>query len=41
MFVGSPRITAMISAVHLLIYSDDPEATRSFLRDVLGWASAT
>ena len=27
----------MISAVHLLIYSDDPEATRSFLRDVLGW----
>ena len=28
----------MITAVHLLIYSDDPEATRSFLRDVLGWA---
>jgi predicted enzyme related to lactoylglutathione lyase len=27
----------MITAVHLLIYSDDPEATRSFLRDVLGW----
>jgi catechol 2,3-dioxygenase-like lactoylglutathione lyase family enzyme len=24
--------------VHLLIYSDDPEATRSFLRDVLGWS---
>lgn len=27
----------MIKAVHTLIYSDDPEATRSFFRDVLGW----
>jgi catechol 2,3-dioxygenase-like lactoylglutathione lyase family enzyme len=27
----------MITAVHTLIYSDDPEATRAFLRDVLGW----
>lgn len=27
----------MIHAVHTLIYSDDPEATRAFLRDVLGW----
>jgi catechol 2,3-dioxygenase-like lactoylglutathione lyase family enzyme len=27
----------VITAIHLLIYSDDPEATRSFLRDVLGW----
>jgi catechol 2,3-dioxygenase-like lactoylglutathione lyase family enzyme len=27
----------MITAVHLLIYSDDAEATRLFLRDVLGW----
>jgi catechol 2,3-dioxygenase-like lactoylglutathione lyase family enzyme len=27
----------VITSVHLLIYSDDPEATRSFLRDVLGW----
>jgi predicted enzyme related to lactoylglutathione lyase len=27
----------MITSVHLLIYSDDPEATRSFLRDILGW----
>jgi catechol 2,3-dioxygenase-like lactoylglutathione lyase family enzyme len=27
----------VITAVHLLIYSDDPEATRSFFRDVLGW----
>jgi hypothetical protein len=25
----------VITAVHLLIYSDDPEATRAFLRDVL------
>jgi catechol 2,3-dioxygenase-like lactoylglutathione lyase family enzyme len=29
---------AVIKAVHTLIYSDDPEATRSFMRDVLGWA---
>ena len=27
----------MIKAVHTLIYSDDPEATRAFLRDVLNW----
>ena len=27
----------MIKAVHTLIYSDDPEATRAFFRDVLGW----
>jgi predicted enzyme related to lactoylglutathione lyase len=27
----------MLTAVHLLIYSDDPDATRSFLRDVLNW----
>ena len=27
----------MITAVHTLIYSDDPEATRAFLRDVLEW----
>jgi predicted enzyme related to lactoylglutathione lyase len=27
----------VISAIHLLIYSDDAEATRSFLRDVIGW----
>ena len=27
----------MIKAVHTLIYSDDPEATRAFLRDVIGW----
>jgi catechol 2,3-dioxygenase-like lactoylglutathione lyase family enzyme len=30
----------MITAIHLLIYSDDPEATRSFFRDVLGWRYA-
>lgn len=28
----------MITGYHSLIYSDDPEATRAFLRDVLGWA---
>lgn len=27
----------MINGFHTLIYSDDPEATRAFLRDVLGW----
>jgi catechol 2,3-dioxygenase-like lactoylglutathione lyase family enzyme len=28
----------MITSVHAMIYSDDPEATRAFLRDVLGWS---
>jgi catechol 2,3-dioxygenase-like lactoylglutathione lyase family enzyme len=27
----------MITSVHTLIYSDDANATRAFLRDVLGW----
>jgi predicted enzyme related to lactoylglutathione lyase len=27
----------MITSIHTLIYSDDAEATRAFLRDVLGW----
>jgi predicted enzyme related to lactoylglutathione lyase len=27
----------MITAIHSLIYSDDPDATRAFLRDVVGW----
>jgi predicted enzyme related to lactoylglutathione lyase len=27
----------VINAVHTLIYSDDPEADRAFLRDVLGY----
>lgn len=27
----------MITAIHALIYSDDPAATRTFLRDILGW----
>lgn len=30
----------MITSVHTLIYSDDPEATRAFLRDVLEWPYA-
>lgn len=29
----------MITGVHALIYSDDAEATRIFLRDVLRWPS--
>jgi catechol 2,3-dioxygenase-like lactoylglutathione lyase family enzyme len=27
----------MVTALHTLIYSDDPDATRAFLRDVLEW----
>jgi catechol 2,3-dioxygenase-like lactoylglutathione lyase family enzyme len=27
----------MITSIHTLIYSDDANATRTFLRDVLGW----
>ena len=27
----------MITAVHTLLYADDPEAARAFFRDVLGW----
>lgn len=27
----------MITSVHCLVYSDDADATRAFLRDVLGW----
>ena len=27
----------MITSIHTLIFSDDPPATRAFLRDVLGW----
>jgi predicted enzyme related to lactoylglutathione lyase len=27
----------MITAMHALIYSDDPAATRAFLKDVLRW----
>jgi hypothetical protein len=27
----------MITAVHTLLYSEDPDRTRAFLRDVLGW----
>jgi len=30
-------VETVITAVHLLIYSDDPVATRAFLRDVLEW----
>jgi predicted enzyme related to lactoylglutathione lyase len=27
----------MITGIHTVIYSDDPAATRAFIRDVLGW----
>ena len=27
----------MITSIHTVIYSDDANATRAFLRDVLGW----
>ncbi|CAN5418988.1 hypothetical protein BH18ACT8_BH18ACT8_08360 [soil metagenome] len=29
----------MITSIHALIYSDDAQATRAFLRDVLRWPS--
>jgi catechol 2,3-dioxygenase-like lactoylglutathione lyase family enzyme len=31
------RLALVIRAVHTLLYSTDPAATRAFLRDVLGW----
>ena len=31
----------MITSIHTLIYSDDANATRAFLRDVLGWKYVT
>jgi catechol 2,3-dioxygenase-like lactoylglutathione lyase family enzyme len=27
----------MVTSIHAMIYSDDPAATRAFLRDVFGW----
>ncbi len=27
----------MLTAVHSIVYADDPEAARRFFRDVLGW----
>jgi catechol 2,3-dioxygenase-like lactoylglutathione lyase family enzyme len=27
----------VITALHALVYADDPEAARAFFRDVLGW----
>jgi catechol 2,3-dioxygenase-like lactoylglutathione lyase family enzyme len=27
----------VITAVHTLVYADDPEAARAFFRDVIGW----
>lgn len=27
----------MVTSLHTMIYSDDPDATRAFLRDVLQW----
>jgi catechol 2,3-dioxygenase-like lactoylglutathione lyase family enzyme len=30
-------LAPVIKALHALIYSDDPDATRAFFRDVLGW----
>ena len=33
----SQEFSLMITSIHTLIYSDDAPATRTFLRDVLGW----
>ena len=30
----------MITALHTLVYADDPDAAREFFRDVLGWPGA-
>ncbi|MDO5535640.1 MAG: VOC family protein [Propionibacteriaceae bacterium] len=30
----------MITALHTLVYADDPDAAREFFRDVLAWPSA-
>jgi predicted enzyme related to lactoylglutathione lyase len=27
----------MITALHMLVYADDPDAARRFFRDVVGW----
>ena len=35
--MGQVYDPVVIRAVHTLIYSDDPAATRVFMRDVLGW----
>jgi catechol 2,3-dioxygenase-like lactoylglutathione lyase family enzyme len=35
--MGGVYDRGVINAVHTLIYSDDPPATRAFLRDVLEW----
>jgi catechol 2,3-dioxygenase-like lactoylglutathione lyase family enzyme len=32
-----PYASAVISAMHALVYADDAEAARRFFRDVLGW----
>jgi predicted enzyme related to lactoylglutathione lyase len=39
MTFGPARATlaSMIAAIHCLVYSDDPESTRAFFRDVIGW----
>ena len=34
---NSPPRNLVITSIHTLIYSDDANATRAFLRDVLGW----
>jgi predicted enzyme related to lactoylglutathione lyase len=33
----SRQLNLMITSIHTLIYSDDAQTTRAFLRDVLGW----
>jgi predicted enzyme related to lactoylglutathione lyase len=34
---NGPTIMSVISAVHMLVYADDPDAARVFFRDVIGW----
>ena len=39
--LSNTDIKQMITSIHTLIYSDDANATRAFLRDVLGWKYVT
>jgi predicted enzyme related to lactoylglutathione lyase len=40
-YISNSDNSHMITSIHTLIYSDDANATRAFLRDVLGWKYVT
>ena len=37
----APIVKSVITAAHLLLFSQDAEADRTFLQDVLGWPSVS